>query len=231
MNLLPCVKLRCPVSNDFAESVKYQYRIEPFLRNHSGSLSRDIILHTIGSVVRDLTTASFQYPEKMSEIATITNADGGPKSASGDADKQDSPKHENVAESEGVTNGNLDASIGATEGGNASETKITSLEGRNVAEEGKVLGGDASADAVLDENPSTSSMSGRPRLPEARRKTKVDLKHPKYTILVSALKGVCGLSIVEGFEESRRFNIQVLSEKKVQQKPPTAAQAETPIEA
>jgi len=48
-------------------------------------------------------------------------------------------------------------------------------------------------------------------LPEYRRRIYVDLKHPTHTILVSALRGVCGMSVVERYDERKKFNVQMLS--------------------
>lgn len=44
-----------------------------------------------------------------------------------------------------------------------------------------------------------------------RRRIFVDLKHPTHTILVSALRGVVGLSVVERYDERKKFNVQMLS--------------------
>lgn len=47
-------------------------------------------------------------------------------------------------------------------------------------------------------------------LPAYRRRIFVDLKNPTHTILVSALRGVCGISVVEGYDQRKKFNVQML---------------------
>ena len=63
----------------------------------------------------------------------------------------------------------------------------------------------------------------KPILPAARRKTKVDLKNPTHTILISALKGICGMSIVTDYDKKRRLNLQMLANKVTEDKVAAAA--------
>ena len=61
--------------------------------------------------------------------------------------------------------------------------------------------------------PRTETAAARPPLAHIRRRTYVDLKCPSHTILITALKGVCGISVVEGYDKGRKFNIQSLSQR------------------
>lgn len=71
---------------------------------------------------------------------------------------------------------------------------------------------DTSAEAESKESAQTPSVRAeKARLPSARRKAVVNLTNPEYVIMVSALKGVCGISCVRGFDEGKKFNIQTLS--------------------
>ena len=63
----------------------------------------------------------------------------------------------------------------------------------------------------------------KPILPAARRKTKVDLKNPTHTIMISALKGTCGMSVVTDYEKKRRLNLQMLANKVTEDKVAAAA--------
>ena len=60
---------------------------------------------------------------------------------------------------------------------------------------------------------STETDAAPPRTETAAARPPLALKCPSHTILITALKGVCGISVVEGYDKGRKFNIQSLSQR------------------
>ncbi|CAD6580050.1 MAG: hypothetical protein CYPHOPRED_001073 [Cyphobasidiales sp. Tagirdzhanova-0007] len=170
------------------------YRVEPFLRNHSATLNRDIVTQLIGDVVRDLTNPAFQFPLHQPESTSAT-------------DSQDSAHRTNQK----------------TPQAEPSEESSLEKEEIRISEDVTVEGQSPSSELHRSSSIAATGSTGPPEdvvrpprepFPNVRRRTHVDLKHPSHVILVSALKGVCGISIVEGYEEGRKYNIQVLGERR-----------------
>lgn len=220
-----------------------QYRIEPNLRNHTGTFNRDLVNQVVGEVVRDLTNPRFQYPvhqkpaeatkaeepgqevesegtSKGDSAVAVEPADGSASAANGEHldSVQREPASAANAEPLDSMQGELEAKVESSAQPEATSIRepATSVEQLDKVEEGK----DSEVQTKVAEVSTApeAPQSKRPTLPPHRRRTYVDLKKPTHTILVSVLKGVCGISIVTGYDEGRKFNIQMLGERQVADK-------------
>lgn len=212
------------------------YRIEPNLRNHTGTFNRDAINSVVGDVVRDLTNPRWQYPvierqaqpNKTDEPVQPADSEDKVKSV---ADMPVDPVDDGAAAQETSSAVKGDAEepsiqpeatpTGAplvTDGQPAAtEQAESSVTGEEDAKPQPPAASDAS---LADDTGAAVEQTQRkhPILPPHRRRTYVDLKKPTHTILVSVLKGVCCISIVTGYDEGRKFNIQMLAERQVADK-------------
>lgn len=173
---------------DSRELSPMQYRIEPNLRNHSGNLSRDKILAAIGEVVKNLTTPGWQVPPPEAPQAKSESKVGE------QTEGQTADQPRSAGPGAGETSGS----------GNQSEAEeVDTLD----------VPAQSAGDAEGQKSPEVpvDSSSERTQLPTIRRKAVVNLYSSEYVIMVSALKGVCGISCVQGFDEGKKFNIQTLS--------------------
>lgn len=173
-----------------------QYRIEPIIRNHSASLNRQVVTDLIGDVVRDLANPSFQF-QRRRNVEETANVE----------ERNEPPSMEpNMVETS--------AHLAPEEANGLSEPVSEQIPVADPAVGTAMQSEEAVNDGAKDQ---TENLDDSPEetpwhiLPEYRRRVFVDLKHPTHTILVSALRGVCGMSVVERYDERKRFNVQVLS--------------------
>lgn len=178
-------ELLWPFNSKLTPFCRTQYRIEPTLRNHTASLNRQVVTDVIGEVVRDLANAHFQFPKRQ----VVEHA------------AEPTEKSEGTTPAQAAEPASADATQASST--TAEETKETSnmpTPGQASEESEVKPQGD---EAPVEETPWNI-------LPPYRRRIHVDLKHPTHTILVSALRGVCGISVVEGYDEKKKFNVQML---------------------
>ncbi|KAK9893607.1 hypothetical protein P389DRAFT_198854 [Cystobasidium minutum MCA 4210] len=184
---------------DVDEPIKY--RIEPSLRNHSASLNRQVVTEIIGEVVRDLANAHFQFPKKQ--------PDASPKGANNEEAKQPGSADAAVGTAEAETKADDTNTEKVTDVTEEAQTAVQALDAAQPQSS-------AQADETLAPKPESAEETVEDGetpwhdLPAYRRRIFVDLKNPTHTILVSALKGVCGMSVVEGYDARKKFNLQML---------------------
>lgn len=170
------------------------------MRNHSGSLSRDICQQTIGEVIRNLTDSTFQLPSpsaSTSRAETVVLKDDEEKGAGTEGEMNTAPSSQGE---------------GTSENGNAGGGSPTCDNAAISAGSGAQQDAGSELPKIADILPKLDP------LPSIRPRARVDLKHPKYTILISALKGVAGLSVVTEWDTSKKFNLQMLAEEQLAKK-------------
>ena len=141
--------------------------------------------------MRDLTNPDWQWPTVEAAKSATTESEANPEVVETESSKDSLPAVPDGGEAE--KRDSVDDAVGLSAEGGAGVPKETDGE---------------EADPVAEV---PQSKPAREPLPAVRRRTKVDLKTPEYVIMVSALKGVCGISCVRGFDEGKKFNIQTLS--------------------
>lgn len=142
----------------------------------------------IGEVVRDLANAHFQFPKPQIIEKDANDAAVQPQSSSENVEKEQE-KDDSAAALQVSTQTDDPAE---KQSADRDEEQDKSLEKPEESE-----------DQTAEETPWHI-------LPAYRRRIFVDLKNPTHTILVSALRGVCGLSVVEGYDQRKKFNVQML---------------------
>lgn len=192
-----------------------QYRIEPFLRNHTGTLDRQVVLDVVGEVIRDLANPFFQLKRGEKPVDKAESEEKPVETAVEEANNMQGVTSETdgapIREEKQETAGAAGTEESLTEKQSISEETMKQQES-GADEPSKEL---EIMDSDKNEDPSQLWYI----LPEHRRRTIVDLKHPTHTILVSALRGVCGLSVVERYEENKKYNIQSLGSHSAENTP------------
>lgn len=232
-----CTRCAVPQVTDVeAFSDTKQYRIEPNLRNHSGTFNRDLVTQLVGDVIRDLTNPRFQYPvyqKPETEDEQSESADNSAEDSATDTVK-DSAKDQAIegADNEGPANVAATAAEEEKPTLNATEAPLPDHETSDVTDSSTQQTQQAeTGESTLpaDQNPADSADAPapqRPVLPGHRRRAYVDLKNATHTVMVTILKGVASMSIVTGYDEGRKFNIQMLAEQQVAKKSQQAEESE-----
>lgn len=141
--------------------------------------------------MRDLTNPDWQWPSIEAAKSAATESEANPEVVEVEASKDSLAAVQEGSEAE---KGDLvNDAVGPSAGSGANALKEANSE---------------DADPVAE---MPQSKPAREPLPTVRRRSKVDLKTPEYVIMVSALKGMCGISCVRGFDQGKKFNIQTLS--------------------
>lgn len=158
-----------------------------------------MVTDIIGEVVRDLANPSFQFQKRRNFEEPVDGAKPSEvaQDVASEAQTSAEPAKEEMSSSNDATAPVQDGEASATSSNIAQSEEIE--KGGALAQSEK-----ESADDAPEEAPWHI-------LPEYRRRIFVDLKHPTHTILISALRGVCGMSVVERYDELKKFNVQVLS--------------------
>ena len=141
----------------------------------------------IGEVVRDLTNPDWQFPSPEA-----AQAEAGEKGEDKPVDTDQTPVA--AGDQEQASEEALSAETGESPTGETAKADVSEPSEKQAQSSQPVV-----------------SQSKREPLPLVRRRANVDLKNSEYVIMVSALKGVCGISHVRGFDEAKKFNIQTLS--------------------
>lgn len=161
-------------------------------------MNRQVVTDIIGEVVRDLANPSFQFQKRKNSEEAVNGHEND--EAVAEESKETPVAEEHVKED--ISNPTEAASTQAMEANVQIETAVQ-YEEKETADSAHQLQAGRAEDPP-EETPWHV-------LPEYRRRTFVDLKHPTHTILVSALRGVCGMSVVERYDERKKFNVQMLS--------------------
>lgn len=140
--------------------------------------------------MRDLTNPNFQFPSRESRDAAADLATSTANSTQESTEQKD-------------------ALADATQGTDIIEEVSKdqkAVAGQSPSGEDAQEGQSKDGKRAEDVEPTASSRL----LPPVRRRAHVDLKNPTHVILVSALKGVCGISIVKDYDKGKKYNLQSL---------------------
>lgn len=170
-------------------------------------MNRQVVTDIIGEVVRDLANPSFQFQKRRVHEEEKPVAEGDQeKPVDGEVEAGATTA---IATDEKDALPKETATLAQPE--HKDETAETKEQQGEEAESTKEPKDEAEAEQSTEEPQQQEEETPWHILPAHRRRIYVDLKHPTHTILVSALRGVCGISVVERYDERKKFNVQMLS--------------------